>query len=372
MAINSINLIKKALKTPLPELKDKLALAYKVYVKKYPYIIVLQTVSACNLPCEHCYINNYGKEIKDGFKKTMTYDEFEKFVTPLIPAIQNASHFQFTTFEPFVNKNIFKMMDRILEINPKITFPILSNALLISDEILAKLRNYPISEFTISLDGADKATVENFKTGSDFEKVVRVMRKFVELKFNAPLQSVFVMHKNNYKSLPEYMDFVNELGCKRVSVNNLLSFTEKHSALTLYDGKHDEEINDIFQQAIHKAEINYQELLLPGIQPNMQGCKACEMLFVNYDGNVTPCDYLAVSTPFYFQGAAYQASPVIFGNILKDKPLDIYRSKIYNNFRDAQRSGKNLPEPCEHCINAYGLLCGTRNKFGKIKEAAND
>ena len=362
----AFTLLKKALKTPLPELGSKIIRGVKVYIKEYPSLLILQTISACNLKCEHCFINNYGKEIADGVKKIMSFEEFEKFVNQLIPAIKQAEFFQFTTFEPFLHKDIFRMMDRILEINPKIKFPILTNCQLIDDNILQNLRKYPISEFTISLDGAKKETVESFKTDASFDKIMDVAKAFNKLNFDVPLQSVFVLHKNNYLELPEYIDFVNKLGVKRIYVNNLLSFTDKHSDLTLYNGNYNNELKNVFDEAIKRVEANCQELLLPAIIPDKQGCKTCEGLFVDINGNVAPCDFLAVSTPFAFRDITYKASPVIFGNIFKSEPLDIFRSKEYKAFKKQHREGIDLPKDCEHCINAYGLMCSNRNKFGKL------
>lgn len=361
-----INLIKKAFATPIPELNEKIKRAMKVYFYKFPSLIVLQTASACNLKCSHCFINNYGKEIPDGKIKIMDFDEFIQFVEQLKPAIKHADYFQFTTFEPFLQKHLFKMMDYILEINPKIKFPILTNAQLLNRELLEKLKKYPISEFTVSLDGFKKETVETFKTDSDFDKTIEIMKIFNEQNFSVPLQCVFVMQKNNYKELPEYIDFVNSIGVKRIFVNNLLSFTKTHSDLTLYNKNIEGEIEEIFSSSIKKVEVNSQELILPSIYPKLQGCKSCEMLFVDINGNIAPCDFLAVQTPFYFNDVSYTAKPVIFGNIFKESALKIFRSKQYNEFRNRHREGKELPDECLSCINAYGLMCSNRNKYGKI------
>lgn len=356
-------LIKRTFATAPDELAEKLKRGWKHYVLNRPTLVLVQTVSACNLQCRHCFINNYGKEIKDGVKKILTADEFKKMLPSLRKAIKHAELFELTTFEPLLQKHIFEIFDIVLAINPKIKFPILTNAMLVNEGIMQKLRKYPISEFTISFDGAKRETVESFKTGADFEKIISVMKLFNSLKFDVPLQTVFVLQKNNYKELPEYIDFVNSLGVKTVFVNNLLSFTPETNDLTLYSKAGNDEVEEIFEQAIKKVEKNRQTLYLPSMKPIEMGCKTTELLFVDINGNVPPCDYLAVETPFEYDGKSYKAKPLIFGNIFKNDALKIFRSTKAKEFRNFHRL-KQIPECCRCCINAYGLMCSNRRKYG--------
>ena len=121
-------------------------------------------------------------------------------------------------------------MDAVLEINSQIQFPIHSNAQIISYELIKKLEKYPISEITISLDGINKQTVEAFKTGASFGKIIQSIKEISKTDLRSILGTVFVLHKNNYNELIEYVDYVNQLGVKIIYVNNLLSFTHRHES----------------------------------------------------------------------------------------------------------------------------------------------
>src|SRR4029077_16986898 len=123
------------------------------------------------------------------------------------PAVKRAEYFQFSTFEELLHKRLFDMMDRVLEINPRIQFPIHSNTMIADDAKLERLRKFPISEFTVSLDGMKKETVESFKTGATFDVVVERLKKIVSLDWKALVGVVFVAHKNNIAELPDYVDF---------------------------------------------------------------------------------------------------------------------------------------------------------------------
>ena len=139
----------------------------KKYYANYPATIILQTVSACNLQCKHCFITNYGIEIKDGVTKIILFDDFKKIADRLKPMIKKSSFFVFSTFEAIINKDLFKMMDYLLDINPNLKFPFLSNSMQLTPERIAMLEKYPLNEINISLDGTTRDVVEGFKRGAE-------------------------------------------------------------------------------------------------------------------------------------------------------------------------------------------------------------
>jgi MoaA/NifB/PqqE/SkfB family radical SAM enzyme len=357
-------IIRKILKAPVRALPGKVAQGIRHYVLNIPDHITLQTVSACNLKCRHCFINNFGREIEDGKKRILTLDEFKKRADAIARAVKMARFFQFSSFEALMHTDLFRMMDYVLEINPKIQFPILTNAMLPDDYPLEKLLEYPLIEFTVSLDGVCKETVESFKTGACFDKIVSVVKRISTLSPKIALNTVFVLHRNNANELVAYMDFVKGLGVKTVFVNNLLSFTEEMKTWVLYTPHGNPEIEKLFKEAVNRAVTNSQTLWLPAMKPRLLGCEQCEMLFIDPDGNVAPCDFLSVSTPFEMFGRTRQGKPVVFGNIFRQDVLTIYRSKRFKAFRQGHRSGRDVPVCCECCIDAYGLICSRRTRHG--------
>jgi len=358
------NLIKIAVKKigniPSGQLLSRMQLGVQKYISGYPYSIILQTVSACDLKCKHCFINDYNIHIHDGAIKIMGFEEFLLYAERLNPMIQKASYFQFSTFEAILNKHLFKMMDEILKINPKIQFPFLSNTMQLSAEKIKQLEKYPISIVNISLDGYTKKTVEDFKTEAVFEKIVETIIVLKNSTLKDKVTVTFVAHKNNIAELPEYVDFVNRLGVKEIQVSNLLTFTKETVGLELYSQHGNKYASSIFEDAVKRAEKNNQIISMPRLSPVQMGCQACESFFIDSNGNVAPCDFLAVSTPFTLWGKTIQHPPVLLGNIFKSDPLQIYRSAAFKKFRKAHRLGKDLPRECTNCIDAYGLMCSNR------------
>jgi MoaA/NifB/PqqE/SkfB family radical SAM enzyme len=353
----------KLSRIPRNEFFSRVFLGAKKYYADYPATIILQTVSACNLQCKHCFITNYGIEITDGVTKIILFDDFKKIADRLNPMIKKANFFVFSTFEAIINKDLFRMMDYLLEINPKIQFPFLSNSMQLTPEKIALLEKYPLTEINISVDGTTKEVVENFKNGVVFENILLALKRLSESSLKNKISVTFVAHKNNVHQLPELLEMVNGFGIKSVFVSNLLSFTRENRDMVLYSKEGNAEVESIFEESIKIAKKNKQVLELPLTKPKLKGCQAVESFFVNHNGNVSPCDFLAVTTPFTFFGETLTNPPVVFGNVLYDDPFEIFRSKTASGFREGHRLAKDIPPACTHCIDAYGLMCSNRTVY---------
>ena len=356
-------IVNKVQHTPVSQLPQKVGRGIRQILLEYPVHIIVNTVTACNLGCEHCFINNYGTEIPDAHSNIMHWEMFLQILERIAPAVRHAEYFQFSTFEELMHKRLFDMMDRVLEINPKIQFPIHSNTMLVDDAKLARLVNYPISEFTISLDGMNKETVERFKTGATFEKIIDTIQRVTVLPWKTRVGVVFVAHRDNIVEFPDYVDFVHALGVQTIYVNNLLSFTPKFRDKYLYTREGNPDAELLFREGIARVERNGQTVYIPRLTPEPIGCGIVEAVYIDARGNVSPCDFLNESTPFELFGETKQGPPVRFGNVLTEDILTIYRSPEVRAFRTAHRHG-NIPDSCTHCIDAYGLMCSKRTKYG--------
>jgi MoaA/NifB/PqqE/SkfB family radical SAM enzyme len=293
----------------------------------------------------------------------MQFDKFMAILERIKHAVKHAEYFQFSTFEELLNKRLFDMMDAVLTINPKMQFPIHSNGRLLTDETLARMSKYSISEVTVSLDGMHKETVESFKTGAIFEEIVSGVRRAAAMPWKTRVGTVFVAHKDNIAELPDYVDFVYDLGVRTIYLNNLLSFTPKFREKYLYTREGNPYAEKIFEEAIRRVEQKGMTIYVPELQPVPKGCGIVEAVYIDFRGNVSPCDFLNESTPFELFGETKQGEPVRFGNVLEDDIIEIYRSPEVRAFREAHRHGKT-PEPCTHCIDAYGMMCSKRTKYG--------
>lgn len=353
------NLLNKIRKISLSELPLRVKLGLKMRLQNSPATILIQTTSACNLKCRHCFLNYYGETIPDGKIKFLDLEDFKKTANKLSSFIKKANYLQFSSFEPLLNKDLFKMMDYALEINPKLQFYIHSNGILINEKNIAELEKRPIFEITLSLDGTTKEIVEQFKTDVNFSQIINNIKLLTNSKLKEKTGIVFVLHKNNKHQLLDYPDFVKELGVNKIYINNLMPFLPKFEQQVLFSKIGNPEVEDMFKTLAKIVKTNKQKLQIPELKPQLTGCSQCNLLYVDIDGNVSPCDYLAVSTPFALFGETQQLKPIIYGNIFEIDIKQIYNSPGYVKFRKSHANGI-IPKHCRLCINSYGLLCSNR------------
>ncbi len=359
MPLLLINTIKKISRIPISELPTRIRFGLKRKIFSTPSNILIQTTAACNLKCEHCFINYYGDIIPNGKIRLLDINEFKATANAIKRMIKNARFMQFSTFEPLLNKHIFNMMDYALEINPNLQFYIHSNAMIIDEKIIENLEKRPIAGVTISLDGATKDTVEKFKTGSDFDKIIKNIKLLADSNLKDKISLVFVLHKSNQHELLDYSDFVKELGIRNIHINNLMPFLPEFENEVLYAKEGNPDVEKLFEKLAVRIKKNKQVAQIPTTKPLAIGCNQCNALYIDVDGNVSPCDYLAVSTPFSYFGKTQQLPPLIFGNIFKTNVEKIYNSKEYKAFRRFHLKG-DIPQHCKFCINSYNLLCSNR------------
>ncbi len=328
----------------------------------YPSSIVLQTISGCNLKCRHCFLSLFGTDIPDGPRGSIDFDEFVVRARKISGFIRRATNFYFSGFEALLQKDIFRMMDFTLSLNPAINFPIYTNGNSLRDDTIAMLSKFPVPEVVVSLDGVKKETVEMFKTGSSFDRTVQAIKDLRAGLPRSEVKTVFVLHRDNAGEFPEYVDFVNSLGIKTVFVTNLLCFSKGLVELALYRKDGNPEAEAILQTAISKAVRNGQQLHVPRMRPEPLGCQQCLDLFIDIKGNVCPCDYLSVKTSFFLFGADNHPDPVVFGNILGEDPKKIWFGKEFAAFRTMHKKAR-IPGQCACCTDCYGMLCSKRRVF---------
>jgi MoaA/NifB/PqqE/SkfB family radical SAM enzyme len=346
----------------LPVISNRLARLINYRILGYPSSIVLQTMSGCNLKCRHCFLSQFGADIPDGPRGSIDFNEFVSRAKKISPFIRRATAFHFSGFEALLHKDLFRMMEFTLSLNPGITFPIYTNGNSFGDNTVVMLSKFPVPEVVVSLDGMKKETVEAFKTGSSFARTVQAIKDLKAGLPNSEVKTVFVMHRDNMNEFPDYMDFVCSLGIKTVFVTNLLCFSKDLANLALYRKNGNPEAEAILRTAVEKARRNGQELHLPLMRPEPLGCQQCLGLFIDIQGNVCPCDYLSVKTSFFLFDNENHPEPVVFGNILTGDIKKIWFGKGFSAFR-AMHKKAHIPGQCGCCTDAYGMLCSRRKVF---------
>lgn len=324
------------------------------FERRYPSAITIEVMDICNLRCRHCHLQSQ-VDARRGF---MDYDSFKEIIARLIPLLSSVDRLNFSSVESLFHPRIFDMIDLVRLYNKNSEIYINTNGMLLDDNRIDNLLSRNIRDIHISLDGCKKETVEAFKTGVDFNRVIKNLKRFKE-KGNGKvnIRANFVLHKNNRDELIDYIDFCKDLGVAAINVIGFISYMPKMADYCFYSGSGIKEIDDLLKRAQEKAQNFGVQLRHHGTKIEPVGCRyASDLMYIDRNANVAACSLLTRETNMFFLGKTGLTKPVIWGNVLKDNPLNIWRSESCVNFRRLLDK-KQLPKECSLCAIGYGVIC---------------
>jgi len=324
-----------------------------------PSIINIEIMTVCNLKCRHCRVSYFGGPAR-GYPAMMKFDLFKEMVDRISPLVRYAQEFQLSTIEPLLHKRVFDMMDYVSAHNRRISYPLLSNGMLLNEKNIRQLCRRHVPYVEVSLDGCRKETVESFKTGADFNTIVRNIRLLKRVAGKkVAIYTVFVATTRNIGELVEYVHFCGDLGIDKIYINGFLCYKPGLSKLSLYSRKGNEGTRTIFLKAHEAARKAGIGIAFPSLTTKSQGCSLTSFLYIDEKGNVSPCMHLSRPTQLSLFSKTRMTHPVVYGNILRDDPVSLWFDNRYMTFRDTLKSSR-VPRECVFCADAYGVICSNR------------
>ncbi|MDD5551402.1 MAG: radical SAM protein, partial [Candidatus Omnitrophica bacterium] len=284
--------------------------------------------------------------------RIMDFNNFINICQGLKPAIQIAQVFNLSSSESLLHPRTFDMIDFVKGINPKIQIAIMTNGMLLNDKIQEELLKRGINSIEVSMDGATKETFESIRVGSDFELIKSNVKSFI--KKGGKVRSIFVSRKNNINELLDFVDLASELGIWRIKVTGINTYKPEHTHLALYSYEGDNAVESIFREVETKAQGKHILLTYKGLKINPSACCGLSWtLYCGIDGDISPCVFFSEPSPLSLMDKTRMTEKIVWGNVLKENVLDIWRSDDSLDFRRDLMNGKN----CELCGMKYGVIC---------------
>ncbi|MDD5594689.1 MAG: radical SAM protein [Candidatus Omnitrophica bacterium] len=138
--------------------------------------LLFETTSECNLRCPMCIHSTSYKHIEP-----MTVEVFEAGISGIkemdIPSVAMNR-----TNEPLLDKNIFKRIKRIMDVENVVDTYIYTNALLLDEETSKNILESGITRMLIGFDGFSAKVYEQVRVGSDYKKVLANIERFLKLR----------------------------------------------------------------------------------------------------------------------------------------------------------------------------------------------
>ena len=234
---------------------------------------------------------------------------------------------------------------------------ITSNGTLISEDVAKKIVENELDIISFSLAGFEKNN-DLIRKNASFKKVIHSIELITKYKklYNKKRPEIHIAYmwlKSVYKDLKKLVNFLKNFEIEEVVVHPLTFVPAEHlQKEVIYFQK---EFVEFAKEVYKISEEQGIKIQIYFVFPNK--INACpddilRSLFINCNGNVSPCTLSLIpvnSQVFYFfEGKRYPYKPLLFGNVIKEKFLDVWLKRDYKNFR------KNYYRDfCNQCYKLY-------------------
>ena len=297
----------------------------------------------CNLKCLHCYQENHTPIQLPYEKLEVIYKQYKQ----LLDKLNMKGHINITGGEPLCNPYLFKILDLIKKDEENISFSILTNGTLVTDDIAKKIKSYNPYYVQVSLEGGKK-TNDSIRGKGTYR---RIAKGIYNLKKNDIYTSIsFTASKMNYKEFHKVVQYAKKHHIDNVWSDRYIPLGDKEDRENVLNLKETQEyLNAMYAEKLklekqHSHTSVSMNRALQFLMTNdfAYGCTAGDsLLTVMENGDLVPC----------------RRMPIYIGNLLKEDMYELYMDNpVLNELRT-----KKVPEECKKCEHSYmchgGLKC---------------
>lgn len=183
------------------------------------------TGTLCNIECKNCYIESSPKNDSLAY---LTFEEVKSFIDEALDKNLGTNEIGFTGGEPFMNKDIMKMIDYSLKKRLKVL--VLSNAMkpmLNRTKELIKL-NHRNLIVRVSIDHYEKEKHEEIRGKNTYDVMLQGLKWLNENKFNYSLATRLLWNEKEEDLRKNFGTFIknNNLRLDTNSPKELVTFAE--------------------------------------------------------------------------------------------------------------------------------------------------
>jgi MoaA/NifB/PqqE/SkfB family radical SAM enzyme len=169
--------------------------------------------TVCNLTCHHCFISCSPRNYSFAFLN------FEQVETALAESVeQGVREYYFTGGEPFLNKDLVRMLERTLDYGPA---TVLTNGTVLKPEWLSELRAAEEKsgfslEFRVSVDGPTAEINDPVRGDGTFERAIKGVALLCEYDFLPIITMTQTWDESrSAEILQQFRDVLRQFGCRR-------------------------------------------------------------------------------------------------------------------------------------------------------------
>lgn len=301
----------------------------KSVLRSSPRQATIETVNYCNLRCPACPTLT---PLMHGKKRAMQAKDFKRIID------QIGDYLMFVAVNPsgeaFLNKDIWRIIQIL---NQKRIFIYLeSNFNLLSPKVVRKIIDSNLDYLSVSIDGVNAETYQQYRIGGNFFQVINNLKKLVSFKRKFKrtkpyIRWQFISMKHNEQEREKARGLAKKIGVDEFST--WLPFAPLAEYYIFQENE------KIVKSIDKKFSPQNKRFKITGPKDLLSCYQAFQELVVNVDGSVIPCCRL-------------REKEIIFGNVFTEKFDDIWNNHYFQFFRsNIGKMGEN-----KNCRVCYQMI----------------
>lgn len=179
------------------------------------HTLFFEVTSRCNALCDHC-----GSRCTASKRDELSPQDFKKVLDSVAENFgTKAIMLNITGGEPLMRKDLFEITGYADSLGFK--WGLVTNGMLIKDDVISKMKETHMSTITISLDGMKKTHEEFRHVPGCFDRIISAIEKIKAGNFVEHIQVTFIATKNNIHELPEVYRLLSMLGIDSLRISGV-------------------------------------------------------------------------------------------------------------------------------------------------------
>lgn len=298
-----------------------------------PLRLVIDTGNTCTLKCPLCPT---GLGRTDRQKSFLKLEDFKKIIDETKEYLFEVDLYNWG--EPFLNKDIFCMIEYAKKANIKVN--VTSNFNALSQDQLDSIASSGIDELTVSVDGADSETYEKYRRGGNFNQVMASLKSLVKKRtakgsVKTKIIWQFLVMRHNQHQIALAKSMARGLGVDKIIFRPVRC--DMGDEIFMTDREKIESARAWLPIEEKYSRYKYETKIK---KSRPRKCLFLETtMVINPDGAASPC-------------CGVYASKWDFGNVLQEGVFHVWNNEKYQKARKAVRernsSAKDLI--CSYCV----------------------
>ncbi|MCF7907321.1 MAG: radical SAM protein [Candidatus Omnitrophica bacterium] len=325
-------------------------MAKKKHFLQNPFFIIQWHITErCNWQCKHCYQDKAPvPELPFGKLEGVLGQCMELFKTLNVPAKQAYMHIG--GGEPFLRKDFFKFLKLLSVHNDYLRIQIMTNGSLLTQSVVKELKRMKVNAVQVSLEGFEQ-TNDQIRGPGSFNKALRAIELLIKNKISTRVS--LTLTRMNLNEIDDLAVYLKSLGVRSFGIRRYFPEGEggqlKEFMLSPLEMK----------EYYLRREALKKKLDVPGkfwvskvcedacyLSSQDQSCPSCGITRGCHLNIFTNGDILAC-----------RRCPIVVGNVLKDRLLDVYFS---SDTLWALRNLDNVNPECRKCTYFDRCLGGAK------------